>query len=165
MYIKYRSAINLFEYKIMRIGQFWRLKLYGISIMQFYCQKDSNYMTPNLWKEQKEEKKRLAYFGPRTMHYRGINLLVSLYDALLNPFFCLDSWLLVSKPHTKEQQRFRLHEQCLTPDLARSTQTYMHVSCESDFDSFKLNNLLFFILACVVLGWHCWKLNGPAVSK
>ena len=42
-----------------------------------------------------KEKKQLVYFGLRTMHYQGINLLAALYDALLNTF------CLVSKPHTK----------------------------------------------------------------
>ena len=62
--------------------------------MRFYCQKDSRYMTQNLRKEQDEEKKmQLAYFGPRTLGRlqqpidRGINLLVALYDALLNTSF------------------------------------------------------------------------------
>ena len=51
-------------------------------------------MTQNLRKEQDEEKKmQLAYFGPRTLGRlqqpidRGINLLVALYDALLNTSF------------------------------------------------------------------------------
>ena len=87
----YRSAINLCGYKIKQIGQFWRLlNFMRFLIMQFYCQKDSSYMTWNLWKEQDEEKKWLTYFRPHTTHYRGINLLVALNDALLNPFFCFD---------------------------------------------------------------------------
>ena len=77
---------------------------------------------------------------------QGINLLATLYAALLNTFFCLDYSFL----SLKEQQRFRLHEHCLTCDLARSTHSYMHVSHESDFDSFESNNLQFFSLACVV---------------
>ena len=57
----YRSAINFCGYKIMRIGQFWRLLTFmRFLIMRFYCQKDSRYMTRNLWKKQDEEKKRLA---------------------------------------------------------------------------------------------------------
>jgi len=44
---------------------------------------------------RQRKKKRLAYSGPRTALYRGINLLVALYDALFL------SRLLVSKPHTK----------------------------------------------------------------
>ena len=62
---------------------------------------------------------------------------------------CTSGHVLISKPHTK-QQRCRLHEHCLTPDLAWSAYTYIHVSRESDFDSFESNNLQFFILACVV---------------
>ena len=61
------------------------------------------------------------------------------------------SRLLVSKSQTKSSSALdRLHKHCLMPDLARSTHAYMHVSCESDFDSFESNNLLFLIVACVV---------------
>ena len=123
--VKYRSAINLYEYKIMRIGQFWRLlNFMRFLIMRFYCQKDSSYMTRNLLKEQDAEKSGSRTPGrvQRTID-RGINLLLALYDPLLSSFFFFFlSRLLVSKPHTKSmQQRFRLHEHCSTPDLARST--------------------------------------------
>ena len=113
------SAINLCEYKIMRIGQFWRL-LNLWDLCGFIARK-----ILAIWQRIYERSKTKNKSGSRTSgrvyttHYRGINLLVSLYDALL---ICLDSRLLVSKPQTKEQQRFRLHEHCLTPDLARSTQ-------------------------------------------
>ena len=73
-------------------------------IMRFYCQKDSSYMT-QIYERSKTQKKaarvlRAAYSSPHTAHYRlrHINLLVALYNALLNTFF---SQLLVSKPHTK----------------------------------------------------------------
>ena len=86
----------------MQIGQFWRLlDFMWFLIMRFYYQKDSHSMIRNLWKEQDEEKKRLAYFGLRTPDHvqrtidRGINLSIALYDALFL------SSLLVSKPHTK----------------------------------------------------------------
>ena len=63
----------------MRIGQFWRLLTFiQFLIMRFYCQKDSRHITRNLWKEQDEEKKQLAYFGQRIL-----------------------GSVLISKPHTK----------------------------------------------------------------
>ena len=39
LYNVYRSAINLYEYKITQIGQFCRL----LNFMRFYYQKDSSY--------------------------------------------------------------------------------------------------------------------------
>ena len=61
------------------------------------------------------------------------------------------SRLLVSKSQTKNNSALdRLHKHCLMPDLARSAHAYMHVSRESDFDSFESNNLLFLIVACIV---------------
>ena len=98
-------------------------------------------------KGARRRKKWLTYFRPHTTHYRGINLLVALNDALLNPFFCFDYSFYALH---EEQQRFRLHEHCLTFDLARSTHAFMHVIREIDFDPFESNNLQFFILACVV---------------
>ena len=94
-----------------------------------------------------KEKNRLAYFEPRTAHYQSRHKFVaSTIRHNFEHFFCFD-YLVLSL--TQEQQRFRLHEHYLTPDLARLTHAYMHVSCESDFDSFESNNLQF-ILACVV---------------
>ena len=71
----YRSDINLCEYKMMQIGQFWRLlNFMWFLIMRFYCQKDSSYMTRNLWKEQDEEKKAAC-------------ILRAMYNALLRHKF------------------------------------------------------------------------------
>ena len=83
----------------MQIGQFWKLlNFMQFLIMRLYYQKDSSYMTRNLWKEQDVEKSGLRTSGhvQRTIN-RGINLLVALYNALLNYL----SQLLISKPHTK----------------------------------------------------------------
>ena len=68
---RYRSAIHLFEYKIMQIGQFWRLlNCMRFLIMRFYCQKDSLYDTESM-KGARQRKKQHAHFGPRTAHYRS----------------------------------------------------------------------------------------------
>ena len=80
----------------MRIGQFWRLlNFMRFLIMRFYCQKDSSYMTRNLWKEQDKEKKQLAYFGPQTTHYRGIKFVGSIIRRTF------DASTTRSKPYTK----------------------------------------------------------------
>ena len=91
-------------------------------------------------KGARRRKKWLVYFVPRTpVHVqctidRDINLLVALYDTLLNTFFVSNTSFQASH---KEQQQFRL----ATPDLAGSTHAYMHVSRKSDFDLFESNNL------------------------
>ena len=37
----YTVVLEIYEYKIMRIGQFWRLLNFMRLIVRFYCQKDS----------------------------------------------------------------------------------------------------------------------------
>ena len=71
-----------------------------------------------------------AYSGTRTAHYRSRHKFVdsTIYDALLNAFFFVSTTRFLA---SHKEQRFRLHEHCLTPALARSTHAYMHVSRQS----------------------------------
>ena len=125
----YCSAINLCEYKIMWIGQFWRLlNFVQFLIMWFYCQNDSSYDTESMrGARQSKKKKRLAYSGLRTALDLGINLLIALYDAL---FW---SRLLVSKRHTKSSSATLQYLHSYFPDTIKlwNTLPYNIVSCTS----------------------------------
>ena len=99
---KYHSAVNLCEYKIMRIGQFWRLlKLYAIfNYAILLPERFSLYDTESMKGARRRKKSGLRtlgqYSGPHTpsrVQYtidQGINFLVTLCDAILSTFFCLN---------------------------------------------------------------------------
>ena len=57
----------------------------------------------------------------------------------------------------------KVYEHCITPDLARSTHAYMHVSHESHLDLFKSNNFQFFILA--LFDYRMTSLKAEWLSK
>ena len=133
---RYRSARNLYEYKIMRIGQFWRLKFYA-TFNYAILLPERFYLTQNLWREQDKAQKKEARLlrAACRAHYRGINLLVALYDALLNTSF-VSTWV-VSKPHTKGSSAldYIVNAQATS---AHATQHTCMWACESDFESKQL---------------------------
>ena len=79
----------------MRIGQFWRLYAifnYTILLPERFSLYDTESMKGARRRKNAACVLPAAYSGTRTAHYRSRHKFVdsTIYDALLNAFFCLD---------------------------------------------------------------------------